>query len=400
MATIYTIKKSFIGISLALFSSIAIAQEQGIKFEQSDFKSLLSKAKKENKLLFVDAMASWCGPCKMMEKNIFTLSSVGDFYNKNFINTTIDMEKGEGKEIAMRYGVRSYPTFLFINGDGELVLQNMGYMDEKNFLKIGQEAANAPASFAKMKEKFLKGDRNPELLVSIIKAYANSDYSLAKQASEAYFKQKKNGILTQDEVNYLMFFIKSIEDENYQVFQTYKQDVEKFYNPEIIKNFDNQLQIKSLWEKSIDTKQKKIDDEKFLSNAEKLVGKERANEILNQNKLHFYELTNQFELYEKVALDFFGNGEKKDFEELQKAAWNISEQSNNTKTLKTAAMWMEKQIMNYETPENTFILSKLYEKLGKKQEAIMFAETSIRLSKQTRKDSTGAELLLKKLNNK
>lgn len=400
MATIYTIKKSFIGISLALFSSIAIAQEQGIKFEQSDFKSLLSKAKKENKLLFVDAMASWCGPCKMMEKNIFTLSSVGDFYNKNFINTTIDMEKGEGKEIAMRYGVRSYPTFLFINGDGELVLQNMGYMDEKNFLKIGQEAANAPASFAKMKEKFLKGDRNPELLVSIIKAYANSDYSLAKQASEAYFKQKKNGILTQDEVIYLMFFIKSIEDENYQVFQTYKQDVEKFYNPEIVKNFDNQLQIKSLWEKSIDTKQKKIDDEKFLSNAEKLVGKERANEILNQNKLHFYELTNQFELYEKVALDFFGNGEKKDFEELQKAAWNISEQSNNTKTLKTAAMWMEKQIMNYETPENTFILSKLYEKLGKKQEAIMFAETSIRLSKQTRKDSTGAELLLKKLNNK
>lgn len=400
MATIYTIKKSFIGISLALFSSIAIAQEQGIKFEQSDFKSLLSKAKKENKLLFVDAMASWCGPCKMMEKKIFTLSSVGDFYNKNFINTTIDMEKGEGKEIAMRYGVRSYPTFLFINGDGELILQNMGYMDEKNFLKIGQEAANAPASFAKIKEKFLKGDRNPELLVSIIKAYANSDYSLAKQASEAYFKQKKNGILTQDEVNHLMFFIKSIEDENYQVFQTYKQDVEKFYNPEIVKNFDNQLQIKSLWEKSIDTKQKKIDDEKFLSNAEKLVGKERANEILNQNKLHFYELTNQFELYEKVALDFFGNGEKKDFEELQKAAWNISEQSNNTKTLKTAAMWMEKQIMNYETPENTFILSKLYEKLGKKQEAIMFAETSIRLSKQTRKDSTGAELLLKKLNNK
>jgi uncharacterized protein YyaL (SSP411 family) len=58
------------------------------------------KAKKENKLIFVDAYASWCGPCKLMVKNIFPLKTVGDYYNSHFINAKIDMEKGEGIELA------------------------------------------------------------------------------------------------------------------------------------------------------------------------------------------------------------------------------------------------------------------------------------------------------------
>ncbi|MDQ0782562.1 thioredoxin domain-containing protein [Chryseobacterium sp. W4I1] len=74
---------------LAIFSSLfiaALAWAQGIKFEDSNFATILAKAKKENKLIFIDAYASWCGPCKLMVKNIFPLQTVGDFYNSHFIN--------------------------------------------------------------------------------------------------------------------------------------------------------------------------------------------------------------------------------------------------------------------------------------------------------------------------
>lgn len=110
----FYIKKSAI-ISFLLFTVFAFGQ--GIQFENSDFKTIIAKAKKENKLIFLDAYTDWCTPCKMMVKNIFPLKSVGDYYNANFINAKIDMEKGEGIELAKKFGVKVYPSYLFINVD-------------------------------------------------------------------------------------------------------------------------------------------------------------------------------------------------------------------------------------------------------------------------------------------
>jgi len=102
--------------------------QQNIKFEDSDFATLLAKAKTEKKLIFLDAYAAWCGPCKLMERNVFTDANVADYYNKNFINAHFDMEKGEGVALAAKYGIRSYPTLLFLNGEGEIVGKELGYL--------------------------------------------------------------------------------------------------------------------------------------------------------------------------------------------------------------------------------------------------------------------------------
>ena len=59
--------KHLFGIVAVTVSSFIAAQ--GINFEKSSFETLLAKAKKEKKLVFVDAYAVWCGPCKLMDKN-------------------------------------------------------------------------------------------------------------------------------------------------------------------------------------------------------------------------------------------------------------------------------------------------------------------------------------------
>ncbi|MEY3443377.1 MAG: hypothetical protein RLZZ519_1658 [Bacteroidota bacterium] len=87
-----------------------------IQFEQSAFTEVLAKAKSENKLVFLDAYTSWCGPCKWMAKNAFTDPETAAFFNTNFVNVTVDMEKGEGVDIAKQYGVTAYPTLLFLDG--------------------------------------------------------------------------------------------------------------------------------------------------------------------------------------------------------------------------------------------------------------------------------------------
>ncbi len=113
-------KKILTFIAAIALAFAAYAQE-GIKWETGTFQQTLNKAK-ENKqgpnIVFLDCYTTWCGPCKFMAENVFTTKEAGDYFNKKFINAKMDMEKGEGIEIAKKYKVRAYPTFLILDGDG------------------------------------------------------------------------------------------------------------------------------------------------------------------------------------------------------------------------------------------------------------------------------------------
>ena len=113
--------------------------DTGIQFTSISFEEALKLAKKEKKNIFLDAYASWCGPCKMLKKNIFTQKEVGDFYNSNFINMAIDMEQGEGPQLAQKYKVQAYPTLLFINHKGEVIGSALGYHQADEIIALGKK---------------------------------------------------------------------------------------------------------------------------------------------------------------------------------------------------------------------------------------------------------------------
>ena len=113
--------------------------DTGIQFTSISFEEALKLAKKEKKNIFLDAYASWCGPCKMLKKNVFTQKEVGDFYNSNFINMAIDMEQGEGPKLAQKYKVQAYPTLLFINHKGEVVGSAIGYHQAEELIGVGKK---------------------------------------------------------------------------------------------------------------------------------------------------------------------------------------------------------------------------------------------------------------------
>lgn len=99
----------------------------GITFEAMTLDKAMKEAKKSGKLVFVDAYTDWCGPCKYMAATSFKDATVGELYNKSFINIKIEMEKdADGPEVARLYEVKAYPTLLIIDGNGQLVKQSIG----------------------------------------------------------------------------------------------------------------------------------------------------------------------------------------------------------------------------------------------------------------------------------
>ena len=58
---------------------------QGVEFRDLTYRQALEHAREENKLVFMDCYTSWCGPCKNMLNNVFTLSEAGEFMNAAFV---------------------------------------------------------------------------------------------------------------------------------------------------------------------------------------------------------------------------------------------------------------------------------------------------------------------------
>lgn len=116
------------------------APEPGIHFIEDDWNDALHKAKTQNKLVFLDIYATWCGPCKLLKQYTFTNTSVGNFFNNNFINVSVDGEKGIGPQLAQQYSIEGYPTLIVTDATGKPVLVTAGYLPADDLLRFANEA--------------------------------------------------------------------------------------------------------------------------------------------------------------------------------------------------------------------------------------------------------------------
>lgn len=112
----------------------------GINFFEGTLTQAKAKAKKEKKYIFIDCFTTWCGPCKKMSKTTFVSKEVGEFYNKNFICMKIDMENGEGVNVASTYSINAYPTYLFIDFKGDVKHTDLGFINADKFIEVGKTA--------------------------------------------------------------------------------------------------------------------------------------------------------------------------------------------------------------------------------------------------------------------
>lgn len=133
----------------------AMAQEgKGIQFFKGTFAQALAKAKSEGKPLFVDFYAVWCGPCKKMEKQIFTQPEVGEYFNKHFVAVQLDAEKPENVDVAKTYKVEAFPTLGIFDGEGKALSINVGYMNAQELMAMAKTAVGEVKGFEQLYKEY------------------------------------------------------------------------------------------------------------------------------------------------------------------------------------------------------------------------------------------------------
>ena len=100
----------------------------------------IARAQAEGKLVFVDFYTTWCLPCKLMDEDVFTDRELGRYMNERFVSLKVNAEEGNGVNLASLYNVQAYPTLVFLDTNGRVVVQKQGAAYQRELRELGDRA--------------------------------------------------------------------------------------------------------------------------------------------------------------------------------------------------------------------------------------------------------------------
>jgi thioredoxin-related protein len=169
------------------FSQLATGQTDSIRFLHKNIESVLAEAKSLNKPVFLDAYTTWCGPCKQMAKDVFTVDRVAQYFNQTFVNTKVDMEKGEGLTLRAKYKIVAYPTFLLLDSDGNELHRIVGSSGPDDFINSVREGLGNN-SLAQLELKYKQNENDKAFAAKYIKKLSAAyKYDEALMVADTYY---------------------------------------------------------------------------------------------------------------------------------------------------------------------------------------------------------------------
>jgi thioredoxin-related protein len=399
-------KRALIGM---LLCPIMLFAQNGLNFESGlNWQQIKAKAKTENKYIFVDCFAAWCGPCKLMDKNVYPKDSVGEFINKNFVSVKVqcDTSKSDGDaikswyvdahQIVSEYKITAYPTLLFLSPDGKLVHKGLGYQSPTAFVALGQDAIDPHKQFYTQIKKYQEGETDYSLMPYLAStAQKLQEKELCQSIAADYIRNYLDKLpdlafFTKENVTFIASYPSNVTSKerlfNWCFHQPAKADTllhDNGFSSRVVNYVINKEELNP----RLETAQKTgaaPDWDAIAKSIKKKFGSEYVSRNILDAKIRWYRLAKDWKNYAKYLVAKIDNEHveqniPKDFggfAGLNGSAWEVFQYSDNKEELEKAVGWSDIVITNFEPKSGpnygTSIDTKanLLYKLGRKEEAL------------------------------
>jgi thiol-disulfide isomerase/thioredoxin len=366
---------------------------QGIEFEHDkSFEEVLKMAKTQNKLIFMDCFTTWCGPCKRLSSMVFPDPAVGEYYNKSFINTKFDMERGEGPNLAAKYAIRAYPTLLWLNGNGDVVHKVVGGLDPAGLIQNGKKALDpAPGILAGMHKQYDEGNRDVNFLSDYVSALNNANEPTGP-ALEAYLSKLTEKDLAQAKHTRTIF---NVTNDINAPSLNYIIKNKAAFNSALSEDAVNK-KLNTIAEKAANDAAFNKGDAALFNRAIELVKNNKTSgsaERIQQMSLNYYSKVGDWVNYDKTATSYLKKNGSYTPQELNEAAWNYYLNIEDKAQLTKASKWAFEAINKDNKYTYNLTYAYLLYKLENYKEASKACDYAIiRAQEENIKDSSAQAL--------
>jgi thioredoxin-related protein len=382
--------RSLFIVTMFSLSAVCAVVAQGITFFEGTFSEALEEAKKQEKIIFVDAYTTWCGPCKRMAKDIFPLPEVGEFYNANCINLKIDMETDEGLNFQKKYPVSAYPTFYFIDEKGETIANVKGGKSAEDFIELGRRAVGKIDRSGAYVEIYEQGDRSPELVYNYVKALNKSGKPTLKIAND-YIRSQKDMTTPQN----LAFLFEATTQADSRIFDLmieHRAAIEKLMGKELVES-----RIEKACRATLATAIE-YNNEDLLKEAKDKMQLHHAtlgNSFAYEADMQYYRAINAPDKYVDACEGCAKKEIKKDAARLHDLAAAMLADFPKDKKVTEAAEEFAKKAAKWEaTFEHYNTYAQLLYRNGKKKEALSAANKCLEMTKAESREEAEAKRLI------
>lgn len=381
-----------VNLLFALLLLPFLAFSQGIIFEESkSWDALLAEAKQENKLIFLDAYTTWCGPCKKLSKEVFPMASVGSYFNDQFVNVKMDMEKGEGIALANKFEVIAYPTLLFVDATGTVQHRFTGYAEAEELIEIGKTAQDPKLRLSSLEARFADGDRSPEFLRGYTQVRFDLYDGSHQEVAELLFKDFTDPLAKEN----LEFVYRYTATANSPMFDHMMNNQAAYEE-----RFGKKGMRKKI-EELIPTLLEDTNNPNALAEIEALLKQLSPNGYqrqLQQYQIDYYTNTGNVDQLIATGKTFFKDKKNNDWNDLNNVAWSIYESENaSSSAVKQAIKWAKNSTKISKNSNNLDTLAHLYSKAGKTKKAIKVAKSAIAIGRSNEVDVANTQALLQQL---
>ena len=373
--------KTVLSLVLMILSVTTYSQNKSIQFETKTFAEIKALAKAQNKLIFLDAYTSWCGPCKYMAKNIFTNDTVADFYNSRFINAKIDMEKGEGVELAKLYQVRCYPNLLYINGDGEVIHRVGGMRKTADFVQLGQSAINGVGTYKEFSNTFKTEKENSIFLRNYISYLSSTCLPVDSLLTNYFNLQSNEALLSAENWRMIYKYVKNFTSKEFKFFIDNKDKYAQLYTKDSVDSKINEVYYTYGRSLIYSKTPKTVEIENYILSLEQMsiaTTKKTALYLRLENAQKNKDWKTFSQLLSDANISLIGE------EMYNSIAWTLYENVDDETTLSRMAEQMKRMLKNktelkFFAEYDTY--ASLLFKLKRKKEATKAASTAIEHAK-------------------